>query len=351
MQPIPVRPTEATDDWCRQDEFAASRPRSFSDPSSFDEYHESLPRKASLQAGFHVQGVVTSQKGHVMPVLPSPTAGATQPHSQVVQPILPPPPAAGGLLQILPQGNNQAGLAQGLFPGSPQLAQGAQVLQNSSQVPQNAFQAQQSEQASASISNEKTVSHAISRPRAAVKPSLLDAGPEQLLPPPSGKFSREGWTPTKITHSSHTASSPPPPLNPIATGPSLSPPPGASSPTPPASTSPVPQGTHVQKETPPSSPVTQTPTQTPTQSPPQSPSAEVTHRPSRRSGERPRSMGDVKVSSPSDSVSSSQELEKPKEKKEMPPPPPPRNKRGHSRSSSLDLNKLFAAKAKEKMGK
>ena len=320
-QPIPVRPTETRDDWNRQEEFAASKPRSFSDPSSNEDYQMDVPRKSSLHAGYHAQPALTSHKGHAVTVLPPP--GGTQIHSQVLPPILPPPPTAGGLLQCLPQGTNQAGLTQGVLQGPPPVNQGAQITSNSTQVSQNAFQTQLPEQAISPVSNEKTVSHAISRPRASVKPSLLDAGPEQLLPPPSGKFSREGWTPTKITHSSHTVSSPPPPLNPIATGPSLSPPPGSSSPTPSTSTSPGPQGTGEEK-TPPSSPVVKTPTGTPKQSPPQSPAGKVVRRSSKRLGERPRSMGDVKVSSTSDaSFNTSQEFENPKDKKETTPTPPP----------------------------
>lgn len=37
-------------------------------------------------------------------------------------------------------------------------------------------------------------------------------------------------------------------------------------------------------------------------------------------------------------------------KKEPPPPPPRRKEKGHSRSSSLDLNKLFGPKSKETRG-
>ena len=362
-----MRQAEATEQWHRQDMFAATRPRSQSDPSSPDDHHEAMPRKASLRVGhLHTRIMPHSEQlGHPQAVLPPPPAGVSQGYSQVAPPALPPPPPAGGLLQTVPHGNQQAGPAEGVPQGPHQVPQGTQVSQVPPQVPQGPLQlpqgpaqlpqvspqSQQPEQPLSPVSNDKTVSRAISRPRATIKPSLLDAGPEQLLPPPSGKFSWEGWTPTKITHSSHTVSSPPPPLSPIATGPSLSPPPGMSSPPPPTSSSPMPQVTNEQMETPPSSPVVKTPTQTPPQSPPQSPTEDVVRRQPKRTGERPRSTGDVKVSSQSDaSIGSSEGSIKSEGKKEMPPPPPPRNKRGHSRSSSLDLNKLFAAKAKESTG-
>ena len=174
----------------------------------------------------------------------------------------------------------------------------------------------------------------IARPRAIAKPSLLDAAPGQLLPPPSGKQAREGWTPTKPGH--HMVKHPPAPLCPQLASPPLSP-----------------------GSTPPSSPLTTVPASPPPSPPPHSEEAEdqeepehevVTHRPSKRIGERPRSTGDVNKVVPKDEGATGTSNPEASEGKKEPPPPPPR-KKGHSRSSSLDLNKLFAAKAKENLGK
>ena len=186
----------------------------------------------------------------------------------------------------------------------------------------------------------------IARPRATVKPSLLDALPGQLLPPPSGKQTRDGWTPTsKFIYQA----------DPLSPGPVDSPP---SSPEEETPTSPLSPELRKTPSPPPSPPP-----------PPQIQEAEDEERPkedtgkgvvfraNRRSGERPRSTGDVKISNQSDPSSSTMPADDESqssassEGRREPPPPPPRNKKGHSRSSSLDLNKLFATKAKESKGK
>lgn len=171
----------------------------------------------------------------------------------------------------------------------------------------------------------------IARPRAAVKPSLLDALPGQLLPPPSGKQTRDGWTPTnKFIYQSSPPSSPEDetPTSPLSPGERKTP-------------SPPPTPPRVAEE--------EEPTKEDT-------SKEVVFRANRRSGERPRSTGDVQTSNQDDCASptspgdSESQGSVSSEGRREPPPPPPR-KKGHSRSSSLDLNKLFAAKAKENRGK
>ena len=176
----------------------------------------------------------------------------------------------------------------------------------------------------------------IARPRAMVKPSLLDARPGQLLPPPSGKQAREGWTPTsKFIYQGHGSASSPPsspeedtPTSPLS-------PEGIKTPSPP----PLAQEEE-EKERPKED----------------AGKEEVVYRVNRRSGERPRSTGDVKInnktesSSPSTPVDEESHSSVSSEGRRDPPPPPPRNKKGHSRSSSLDLNKLFATKAKENRG-
>lgn len=185
----------------------------------------------------------------------------------------------------------------------------------------------------------------IARPRAAVKPSLLDALPGQLLPPPSGKQARDGWTPTnkfiyQASPRQKDSGSPEP---------SESPP---SSPEEDTPTSPLsPEGMRT-----PSPPSLAQEEQEDEQPKEEAGKEEVVYRVNRRSGERPRSTGDVKLNTKSDSslVTTPVEEEGPSsvssEGKKDPPPPPPRNKKGHSRSSSLDLNKLFATKAKENRG-
>ena len=171
----------------------------------------------------------------------------------------------------------------------------------------------------------------IARPRATVKPSLLDVLPGQLLPPPSGKQARDGWTPTSKYN--YQASPPSSPEEDTPTSPlSLE---GRKTPSPP------PPPTQEEKDE---------------EHPKEDPSKGVVFRANRRSGERPRSTGDVKSSNQSDSSSPTTPADDKgqssvsSEGRKEPPPPPPRNKKGHSRSSSLDLNKLFAAKAKENRG-
>ena len=170
----------------------------------------------------------------------------------------------------------------------------------------------------------------IARPRAAVKPSLLDALPGQLLPPPSGKQTRDGWTPTsKFIYQSSPPSSPEDetPTSPLSPGERKTP-------------SPPPTPPRVAEE------------EEPTK---EDASKEVVFRANRRSGERPRSTGDVQTSNQDDCASPTSPGDNESqgsvssEGRREPPPPPPR-KKGHSRSSSLDLNKLFAAKAKENRG-
>ena len=175
----------------------------------------------------------------------------------------------------------------------------------------------------------------IARPRAVVKPSLLDTRPGQLLPPPSGKQARDGWTPTsKFIYQGHGPSSSPPsspeedtPTSPLS-------PDGLKTPSPP------PLAPQEEEEERPKEDTGK---------------EEVVYRVNKRSGERPRSTGDVKVdknepSLPSTPVDEEGQSSVSSEGKRDPPPPPPRNKKGHSRSSSLDLNKLFATKAKENKG-
>ena len=179
----------------------------------------------------------------------------------------------------------------------------------------------------------------IARPRATVKLSLLDALPGQLLPPPSGKQARDGWTPTsKFIYQK----------DPTSPGHSSSPP---SSPEEGTPTSPLsPEG----RETP-SPPLVQ---EIEEEERPKEDAGkeEVVYRVNRRSGERPRSTGDVKISNKNESslpttpVDEEGQSSVSSEGRRDPPPPPPRNKKGHSRSSSLDLNKLFATKAKENKG-
>lgn len=185
----------------------------------------------------------------------------------------------------------------------------------------------------------------IARPRAAVKPSLLDALPGQLLPPPSGKQARDGWTPTnkfiyQASPRQKDSSSPEP---------SESPP---SSPEEDTPTSPLsPEGMRT-----PSPPPLAQEEQEEEEPKEEAGKEEVVYRVNRRSGERPRSTGDVKLNTKSDSglvttpVEEEGQSSVSSEGKKDPPPPPPRNKKGHSRSSSLDLNKLFATKAKENRG-
>ncbi|XP_078375123.1 uncharacterized protein LOC144658558 isoform X2 [Oculina patagonica] len=176
----------------------------------------------------------------------------------------------------------------------------------------------------------------IARPRAVIKPSLLDARPGQLLPPPSGKQAREGWTPTsKFIYQGHGPSSSPPsspeedtPTSPLS-------PDGLKTPSPP------PLAQEEEEEERPKE---------------DDGKEEVVYRVNRRSGERPRSTGDVKINNKNESSLPSTPVDEEgpssvsSEGKKDPPPPPPRNKKGHSRSSSLDLNKLFATKAKENRG-
>ena len=177
----------------------------------------------------------------------------------------------------------------------------------------------------------------IARPRATVKPSLLDVLPGQLLPPPSGKQARDGWTPTsKFIYQ--------------GSGPSSSPPSSPEEDTPTSPLSPE------QRETP-SPPPLQQEEEEDEQPKEDTAKEEVVYRVHRRSGERPRSTGDVKIdnkseaslpSTPGDEEGQSSVSS---EGKKDPPPPPPRNKKGHSRSSSLDLNKLFATKTKDNKDK
>ena len=173
----------------------------------------------------------------------------------------------------------------------------------------------------------------IARPRATVKPSLLDVLPGQLLPPPSGKQARDGWTPTsKFIYQ--------------GSGPSSSPPSSPEEDTPTSPLSPE------QRETP-SPPPLQQEEEEEEQPKKDTVKEEVVFRVNRRSGERPRSTGDVKIDSKSEASLPSTPADEEgqssvsSEGRKDPPPPPPRNKKGHSRSSSLDLNKLFATKAKE----
>ena len=176
----------------------------------------------------------------------------------------------------------------------------------------------------------------IARPRATVKPSLLDVLPGQLLPPPSGKQARDGWTPSKFIYQ--------------GSGPSSSPPSSPEEDTPTSPLSPE------QRKTP-SPPPLQQEKEEEEQPKEDTAKEEVVYRVNRRSGERPRSTGDVKIdhkseaSSPSTPGDEESQSSVSSEGRKDPPPPPPRNKKGHSRSSSLDLNKLFATKAKENKDK
>lgn len=204
-------------------------------------------------------------------------------------------------------------------------------------MPQSPAQQAEAPQAGpTSPSQAVTAEIEIARPRAMVKPSLLDARPGQLLPPPSGKQAREGWTPTsKFIYQGHGPSSSPPsspeedtPTSPLS-------PDGLKTPSPP------PLAQEAEEEERPKEEVGK---------------EEVVYRVNRRSGERPRSTGDVKINNknesslPSTPVDEEGQSSVSSEGRKDPPPPPPRNKKGHSRSSSLDLNKLFATKAKENRG-
>ena len=169
-----------------------------------------------------------------------------------------------------------------------------------------------------------------------MKPSLLDVLPGQLLPPPSGKQARDGWTPTsKFIYQ--------------GSGPSSSPPSSPEEDTPTSPLSPELRKT-------PSPPLLQQEVEEEEQPKQDTVKEEVVYRVNRRSGERPRSTGDVKIdnkneaSLPSTPVDEEGQSSVSPEGRRDPPPPPPRNKKGHSRSSSLDLNKLFATKAKENKG-
>ena len=203
---------------------------------------------------------------------------------------------------------------------------------------------QQGDSGPTSPSQAVTAEIEIARPRATVKPSLLDVLPGQLLPPPSGKQTRDGWTPTnKFIYqasprqndmSPETLSSPP------------------SSPEEETPTSPL-SPDNRKTPSPPPSPTEEVEKE---ELPKEDPGKGVVFRANRKSGERPRSTGDVKSSNHSEPSSprtpeddKSQSSVSSEGRKE-PPPPPPRNKKGHSRSSSLDLNKLFASKAKENKG-
>ena len=194
----------------------------------------------------------------------------------------------------------------------------------------------------------QSVTAEIARPRATVKPSLLDALPGQLLPPPSSKQAREGWTPTsKIIYQALSRQTE------VQSPEHLSSP--LSSPTPEA-TPDSPLSSDEERKTP--SPPLKVQEEEAVEALTEElhGEEEVVHRQNKRSGERPRSTGDVKSPPPLDSSSSSTPLDEgsqgsaSSEGRREPPPPPPRNKKGHSRSSSLDLNKLFAAKAKESRG-
>jgi len=191
---------------------------------------------------------------------------------------------------------------------------------------------QQAEGGPTSPSQAVTAEIEIARPRATVKPSLLDVLPGQLLPPPSGKQARDGWTPT--SKFSYQSSSPPSspeeetPASPLSLE-------GRKTPSPPPPT----QEVELEEQ------------------PKEDAGKGVVFRANRRSGERPRSTGDVKSSnqsepsSPTTPADDESQNSVSSEGRREPPPPPPRNKKGHSRSSSLDLNKLFATKAKENKGK
>ncbi|XP_032219479.2 ralBP1-associated Eps domain-containing protein 1 isoform X2 [Nematostella vectensis] len=178
----------------------------------------------------------------------------------------------------------------------------------------------------------------IERPRASAKISLLDSAPGQLLPPPSGKFAREAIKESDSDSDTSDSSPPTSPTqqSPLETTPVL-PLPEKVTPEPGTTTPPSP---------PPDSPKSVAPPAL------RSTAEKVVMRQQRKSGERPRSAGDVNHIVPMDdstpgSTTPSDGSQGSHGQKDPPPPPPPRNKRGHSRSSSLDLNKLFAAKAKE----
>ncbi|XP_029187078.2 ralBP1-associated Eps domain-containing protein 1-like isoform X2 [Acropora millepora] len=206
---------------------------------------------------------------------------------------------------------------------------------------------QQIETGPLSPSQAVTAEIEIARPRATVKPSLLDALPGQLLPPPSGKQTRDGWTPTSKTTFIYQAS---PHHTDGLSSDALSTPP--SSPDEDTPTSPL---SPDNRKTP-SPPPPEAPKADEEEPPKEDPEKVVVVRPSRKSAERPRSTGDVNSSLQSEANSprspggdGSQSSASSDGRKE-PPPPPPRNKKGHSRSSSLDLNKLFATKSKENRG-
>lgn len=176
---------------------------------------------------------------------------------------------------------------------------------------------------------------------------MLDALPGQLLPPPSGKQTRDGWTPTSKTTFIYQAS---PHHTDGLSSDALSTPP--SSPDEDTPTSPL---SPDNRKTP-SPPPPEEPKADEEEPPKEDPEKVVVVRPSRKSSERPRSTGDVSSSLQSEAdsprsptVDGSQSSASSDGRKE-PPPPPPRNKKGHSRSSSLDLNKLFATKTKENRG-
>lgn len=194
----------------------------------------------------------------------------------------------------------------------------------------------------------------IERPRAVAKFSLLDAQPGQLLPPPSGKYS--GWTPTKPerkgSYSGESDEDTDEDSDEDEDKDSRPMSPGQAMPVP-VPMPPVPEdSTPESPPTPPASPQPGSPVPPAVLPDPE----QVTRRLSKKSSERPRSAGDlneVKPLSPNDSSAGSTPTNSSigsDGKKEPPPPPPPRNKKGHSRSSSLDLNKLFASKGKESRG-
>lgn len=190
----------------------------------------------------------------------------------------------------------------------------------------------------------------IERPRAAAKFSLLDAQPGQLLPPPSGKFG--GWTPTKPdrkdSYSGESDEDTDEDSDEEEDKDSRPMSPGQTMPMPPVPEDNTPES----PRTPPASPQRGSPVPQPVLPDPE----QVTRRLSKKSSERPRSAGDLNEVKPLSSNESSAASTPTNSsigsdgKKEPPPPPPPRNKKGHSRSSSLDLNKLFASKGKESRG-
>ncbi|KXJ10106.1 RalBP1-associated Eps domain-containing protein 1 [Exaiptasia diaphana] len=193
----------------------------------------------------------------------------------------------------------------------------------------------------------------IPRPKA-TNISLIDSRPGQLLPPPQpGQFPT--WTPTKAGQDSDSAESDDDDSEkssddedesrPLSPGQTVPPPP-----MPPLTEDETKEDEEEEEEgipTPPSTPKDETPQ-------PVFPDvAQVTRRLSKKSFDRPRSAGDVNDIVPLPSSDGSAESTPTNSsigsdgKKEPPPPPPRRKEKGHSRSSSLDLNKLFGPKSKE----